>query len=346
MAELNRSNDTTNLGPGQLTINQGQFRTQQDVIGDSQQLGVGEVSPGASVNDPLSAPFVLYVNPYIGKDDIVFGSYASSNTDVYKRIELQRLQCGYTEAAPFKSLNRAIVSRIITSKDYFNETATIPFERVCIVLAPGTYDLNCGGGSAPGDVSDYDESSDTVDDTYLLQFNPQTVGGIICPAAAAWSASTCARPFFAPKPERFPTLRKKQRLQQLPHDAACNRRGLLLRHDLYGSSGATKSHHLMSCFELQPKGRSTTSTPRSPTPFRVWATRTWTTLLLGIPSGRLSRTSHLPDNSRKTPTASPAPARISTTAQSAVSSASAVSLPTVTATWAVPTKASAASARW
>ena len=76
MAELNRSNDTTNLGPGQLTINQGQFRTQQDVIGDSllQLGGRGEVSPGNSVNDPLSAPFILYVNPYIGKDDIVFGS--------------------------------------------------------------------------------------------------------------------------------------------------------------------------------------------------------------------------------------------------------------------------------
>ena len=162
MAELNRSNDTTNLGPGQLTINQGQFRTQQDVIGDSllQLGGRGEVSPGASVNDPLSAPFVLYVNPYIGKDDIVFGSYASSNTDVYKRIELQRLQCGYTEAAPFKTLNRAVVEAgIITSKDYFNEAATIPFERVCIVLAPGTYDLNCAAVAGfPATLMTYDKA--------------------------------------------------------------------------------------------------------------------------------------------------------------------------------------------
>ena len=155
MGKLNRSDDTTNKGPGYLTINQGEFRDQQNVVGDSllQLGGRGEVSQGATVNDPLNAPFVLYVNPYTGKDDIVFGSYATSNTDVYKRIESQRLVCGYTEAAPFKSLNRAVVEAgIITSKDYFNETATIPFERVCIVLAPGTYDLNCGGGSAPGDV--------------------------------------------------------------------------------------------------------------------------------------------------------------------------------------------------
>ena len=195
MAELNRSDDTTNLGPGQLTINQGDFRTQQDVIGDSllQLGGQGEVSPGASVNDPLNAPFKLYVDPYIGKDDIAFGSYATADDNTVeqelRRIESQRLVCGYTEAAPFATLNRAIIEAgLITSKDYLS-AATLPFQRVCIVLAPGTYDLMCGAGVATGVVDGYDDSIDGDDvdangklrDSFLLQFNPETVGGIIRP---------------------------------------------------------------------------------------------------------------------------------------------------------------------
>ena len=143
------------------------------------------MTPGSgTVNDPLNAPFVLYVNPYIGKDDIVFGSYATEETTATftSVLSLQRLQCGYTEAAPFATLNRAVIEAgIITSKDYFNEAATIPFERVCIVLAPGTYDLNCGGGSASRRHQNFVPGTTTVDDAYLLKFNPQTVGGIILP---------------------------------------------------------------------------------------------------------------------------------------------------------------------
>ena len=84
MPELNRSDDTVNLGPGQLTINQGDFREQQDVIGDSllQLGGRGEVGPGETVNNPLNAPFVLYVNPYIGQDTIAFGNYATNDDDL------------------------------------------------------------------------------------------------------------------------------------------------------------------------------------------------------------------------------------------------------------------------
>ena len=254
MGKLNRSDDTTNKGPGYLTINQGDFRGQQNVVGDSllQLGGRGEVSQGATVNDPLNAPFVLYVNPYTGKDDIVFGSYATSNADVYKRIESQRLVCGYTEAAPFKSLNRAVVEAgIITSKNYFNEAATIPFERVCIVLAPGTYDLNCGGGAAPGDVNTYDESTDTVDDAFLVRFNPQTVGGIILPRGCSVVSLDLRKTILRPGTGTVPATADEA--------ADYSNRRCMLRVTgegyYYGmtfmdEASKTSSHHLMSVFEF------------------------------------------------------------------------------------------------
>ena len=265
MPELNRSNDTTNLGPGQLTINQGQFRTQQDVIGDSllQLGGRGEVSASATVNDPLNAPFKLYVDPYIGKDDIAFGSYATADDgsveQELRRIELQRLQCGYTEAAPFATLNRAIIEAgLITSKDYLS-AATLPFQRVCIVLAPGTYDLMCGAGVATGVVDDYDDSIDGDDvdangklrDSFLLQFNPETVGGIILPRGCSVVSLDLRKTILRPG------------LNTVPSPAAeaadySNRRTMLRvtgEGYYYGitfmdEANNSSSHHLMSCFEF------------------------------------------------------------------------------------------------
>ena len=128
MAKLNRSDSASpNFGPGNIGINQEKFRIQQNVIGDSlRQLGGSpNVAQGNNVNDPLNAPFKLYVDPYIGKDDVVLGSYSTADNGTFdqeiKRIEAQRLVCGYTESAPFKSINRAIIEAgLITSKDYFS----------------------------------------------------------------------------------------------------------------------------------------------------------------------------------------------------------------------------------
>lgn len=257
MAELNRSDDTTNLGPGQLAINQGQFRTQQDVIGDSllQLGGKGNVTPGFEQNDPLNAPFVLYVNPYIGKDDIAFGSYANDPTSTVeaelKRIESQRLVCGYTEAAPFKTLNRAVIEAgLITSKSYLS-AGTLPFQRVCIVLSAGTYDLVCGAGVAASAVTAYDPSTDVVDAAYLQQFNPETVGGVIIPRGGSVTSLDLRKTILRPAAGTVPA----------PADEAAdysNRRTMLRMTGegyYYGMTfmdegdNAT-SHHLMSCFEF------------------------------------------------------------------------------------------------
>ena len=257
MPELNRSDDAANLGPGQLTINQGEFREQQDVIGDSllQLGGRGEVGPGETVNNPLNAPFVLYVNPYIGQDTIAFGNYATNDDDLessLRRIEAQRLVCGYTEAAPFASLNRAIIEAgIITSKSYLNDAASIPFERVCIVLAPGTYDLNCGPGAAAGTVDQYVEGTTVVDDDFFLQFNPANVGGIILPRGCSVVSLDLRKTILRPGPNTVPAVADEA--------ADYGNRRTMLRVTgegyYYGltfmdEADAAESHHLMSCFEF------------------------------------------------------------------------------------------------
>ena len=109
-----------------INSSQATFRTQIAALTDAvRQLGgAAEVGSGAVVNDPLSAPYVLYVNPYTGSDRFVGGNYSTSG-DATKRIELQRLECGYTEARPFKTINRAIIEAgIITAKSYYESPLT------------------------------------------------------------------------------------------------------------------------------------------------------------------------------------------------------------------------------
>ena len=264
MPKLNRSDDTTNLGPGNLGISQGDFRDQQDVVGDSlmQLAGRGEVRAGNGSNiDPLNAPFVLYVDSYIGRDDFVFGSYATNGggtpTARLRRIESQRLECGYTAASPFKTLNRAIIEAgIITSKDYFT-TGDVEYQRVSIVLAPGVYDLNCGAGEAASAMVPFVPGTTVVDDAYLKKFNPETVGGIIMPRGCSVVSLDLRKTILRPDASAVPASDADE--------SATNRRAILRATGegyYYGftfmdadpSVTANKrSHHLMSCFEFASK---------------------------------------------------------------------------------------------
>ena len=264
MAELNRSNDTTNLGPGQLTISQGDFRTQQDVIGDSllQLGGRGEVQAGgATVNDPLNAPFVLYVNPYIGRDDFVFGSYASADDNSVdqelRRIELQRLECGYTEAAPFRTLNRAVIEAgLITSKAYWS-AGTVPFQRVCIVLAPGVYDVLCAAGSADNDANFPAWAADeTIDDAWLTSFNPasntnQTKGGIILPRGCSVVSMDLRKTILRPVDAAVPAFADEN--PNYTNRAAILRvtgEGYYYGFTFFDAPNTARSHHLLTAFEF------------------------------------------------------------------------------------------------
>jgi hypothetical protein len=117
-----------------------------------QLIGNANIASGSSEStDPLTAPFVLYVNPYIGRDTFVAGSYntkeaASGSTteqvvaQKLKRLENQRLTCGYTRHAPFKTILRArIEAAIITSKNWYINDPLAHVDCVVTVLAPGLH---------------------------------------------------------------------------------------------------------------------------------------------------------------------------------------------------------------
>ncbi|MGI9459753.1 MAG: hypothetical protein ACR2NF_07130, partial [Pirellulales bacterium] len=120
MTEINKAGSANSLG--HIDTSQGEFRSQIDALTDAvRQLGgKAEIKPGEVLNDPLNAPYVLYVNSYTGSDDFVGGEYATADDGSFeqkmRRISNQRLECGYTEARPFKTINRAAIEAgIITS---------------------------------------------------------------------------------------------------------------------------------------------------------------------------------------------------------------------------------------
>ena len=179
MTELNRAGQVGSLG--HIDTTQGGFRQQIDALTDiTRQLG-GNPAPG----DPLNSPFVLYVNPYTGRDTFVGGSYTTTdNGDAeskFKRIELQRLECGYTEARPFKTINRAVLEAgIITSKAYFDLSPAPCGDLVSIVLAPGIHTVLNGDGQDVANISAWADGYEP-DAAELQKFNTDTTGGLLLP---------------------------------------------------------------------------------------------------------------------------------------------------------------------
>ena len=126
MVQIQRAGQANSAGNRDIT--QGAFRSQLDAISDAvRQLGGNpDLGPSATEErDPLNSPFVLYVNGVTGSDRFIGGDYASADDGSYeakmRRISLQRLECGYTAARPFKTINRACIeAALITSRSYLN----------------------------------------------------------------------------------------------------------------------------------------------------------------------------------------------------------------------------------
>jgi hypothetical protein len=157
-----------------------------------QLIGNANIASGSSEStDPLTAPFVLYVNPYIGRDTFAAGSYntkeaASGSTteqvvaQKLKRLENQRLTCGYTRHAPFKTLARArIEAAIITSKNWYINDPLAHVDCVVIVLAPG---LHIDYTNPSSDGIPVTQWADDFEPTWqhLVAFNPAE-GGTLNP---------------------------------------------------------------------------------------------------------------------------------------------------------------------
>ena len=188
MSELQRAGQSGALDvAGSQAAAKAQIATMLDML---RQLGGNPsvVSGAGAGADPLNAPFTLYVDPYIGSDRFVGGAYNSheaTGTDEeiiaqkLKRIELQRLECGYTDSRPFKTINRAAIeAAIITSKTlYTYSDPRAHVDCVTIVLSGGVHIVFNDPGSSSTSLASWGTGKDpTIAE--LIAFNP-TTGGVL-----------------------------------------------------------------------------------------------------------------------------------------------------------------------
>ena len=260
MAEIKRTGQTDAVGA--LDISQGKFREQVQGMADAlRQLGgKAEISnSGSVVNDPLSAPFILYVNSYIGNDTFVTGDYATADDDTFaqkvRRISNQRLECGYTESRPFKTINRAVIeAAIITSRSYLTLGAVCG-DLVTIVVASGLHEAINGPGLEDTNAN-FPSWTDGTEPTVaqLQAFNPEGGSGIVLPRGVSIVSLDLRKTRISPC--WVPTFANEA--------ADYSNRG-----SIFNVSGggyffgftfgdkikSTDSHHLLDCFQFAGKAK-------------------------------------------------------------------------------------------
>ena len=199
-----------------IDVTQAQLREQLATAVDlfKQVTGNANVVAGsAAPSDPLTAPFTLYVNPFTGDDRFIGGSFneyeaAAGATDAekldakVKRLEQQRMVCGYSPQRPFKTINRAVIeAAIITSKNFYSsfDTKSV-LDTVSIVLSPGVHTVHNDPGSSSTSLASWgtDKSPSIAE---LIAFNP-TSGGVLLPRGCSLCGpdlrKTTLRPTYVP----------------------------------------------------------------------------------------------------------------------------------------------------
>lgn len=235
-----------------INSSQATFRSQIAALTDAvRQLGgAAEIGSGAVTNDPLNAPYVLYVNPYTGSDRFVGGNYSTSGSAT-QRIDLQRLECGYTESRPFRTINRAIIEAgIITAKSYYESPLTNN-DLVSIVLMPGAGTVLNGTGIEASSMTEWASGKDPTDEE-LTAFNPNSTGGIILPRGISLCGLDLRKTIL--RPSAVPAAADEA-------SDASNRRaifkvtgtGYYFGFTFMDKAGSTASHHLLHAFEFAGK---------------------------------------------------------------------------------------------
>ena len=256
MTEIRKAGETNSLGD--IDVPQKEFRKQVDALVDAvRQLGGNPtIDPGSTVvNDPLSAPYILYVNSYTGSDKFVAGDYASADDGEFdtkmRRISNQRLECGYTEARPFRTINRAVIEAgIITSRDYLNLNPAPCGDLVSIVVAPGAH--TCLNGVSSTAVEAWGDNYEPSDDA-LKAFNPAE-GGVILPRGCSLISldlrKTIVRPEVVPSPaNEFADYSNRGTMFRLT--GGCYVYGMTFMDKV----GFTESHHLLDVFQYASKSQ-------------------------------------------------------------------------------------------
>ena len=192
MSSLNFAGDSGSLSDINLT--QGLKRSQIAALNDlmKQIAGNAAVSAGNTAQaDPLNSPFELFVNPYIGSDEFVGGSYNDYETGTdaatmlaskLKRLEKQRLTCGFSPQRPFKTINRAVIeAAIITSKNWYTDYSDAgQVDCVSIKLSSGVHTVHNDPGSSSTSLASWGTSK-TPTTAELIAFNPSGMGGVLLP---------------------------------------------------------------------------------------------------------------------------------------------------------------------
>jgi hypothetical protein len=247
-----------------INATQAEFRVQIAALNDlmRQVAGTANVAAGSTeMVDPLTAPFTLYVNPYIGEDTFAGGSYntyeapgGSTDEEIIeaklKRLDKQRLTCGFSPQRPFKTINRAVIeAAIITSKDWY--TITDPkahLDCVSIVIAPGVHTIyNDPGTGTP--VTWTDGYEPTPAD--LIKFNP-TGGGLLLPRGCSLCGPDlrkCTfRPTYVPTPaDELADRSNRSEIFKITGT------GYFFGFSIFDKINTTTSHHLLSGFGFASK---------------------------------------------------------------------------------------------
>ena len=259
-------------GSWPLATSQADAKAQLSAMLDGlrQLIGGANIASGSSEStDPLTAPFRLYVDPYIGRDTFAAGSYntteaaAGSTTQQIvnqklKRLENQRLLCGYSPSRPFKTLNRAIIeAAIITSKNWYISDPLAHVDCVCICLSPALH-IIYNNPSSDGSAIAVSQWADGFEPTWqhLISFNPSE-GGVLLPRGASIVSltgdlrHTILRPNWVPNGavDEAPTYSSgvatySLRRQIIKTTGGGYAYGVTFRDQL----GSTSSHHLLSGF--------------------------------------------------------------------------------------------------
>ena len=249
------------FGPGGQLRAKSQLAAVVDAL--LQMAGNANIAPGNSEPaDPLNSPFTIYINPYTGSDRFVGGSYnwfeepggatdAAKIAAKLKRLENQRLVCGYSKEHPFRTINRAAIEIVaMTSKSFFtinSEAANVDCPSV--ELSPGTHIFynDPGNSSYAIPVTEWPAAGFDPTPNHLIAFNPNS-GAIVLPRYATASAplslrQTTVRPSYVPA-AADEAADYSNRVAILKITSTSYVYGLTFR----DAFGANSSHHLLDCF--------------------------------------------------------------------------------------------------
>lgn len=247
-----------------INATQAEFRAQIATLNDlmRQVTGNANVAAGSGeMVDPLTAPFTLYVNPYTGSDTFAAGSYntyeappGSTDEEIIeaklKRLDKQRLTCGFSPNRPFKTINRAVIeAAIITSKNWY--TITDPkahLDCVSIILAPGVHTVynDPGTGTPTTWVDGYEPTPED-----LIKYNPAG-GGVLLPRGCSLCGPDLRKCTFRPSwvPTPADELADRSNRSEIFKITGT---GYFFGFTFFDKINSTTSHHLLSAFGFASK---------------------------------------------------------------------------------------------